>query len=132
MSLSRAEEMSLSRSSKAPRIEHVQLHQLLVDEVPALDINNQSLGLNAVSRMFDIQNYAWSMVQACHLHRLRAYSLKFMSFLATRLDGESGLRPPTILEAQQADKHLWHLISELCEGPEWSLDEALLEFTEPW
>ena len=129
MSLSKSEEMSLTRASKAPRLEHLQLHQLLVDEVPALDISNANLGLNAVSRMFDIHNYAWAMVQACHLHRLRAYTLKFMSFLSTRLDPESGLRPPSILEAQQADKQLWHLISELCEDPEWSLDEALLEFT---
>ena len=129
MSLSRAEELSMHRQTKAPRLEQVQLHQLLVDEVPSLEINNQVLGLNAVSRMFDIQNYAWAMVQACHLHRLRAYSLKFMSFLSTRMDSESGLRPPTIL-AQQADKHLWHLVSELCESPEWSLDEALLEFTQ--
>ena len=39
-------------------------------------------------------------------------------------------RPPTILEAQQADKHLWHLVAELCESPDWSLDEALLDFTQ--
>ena len=32
--------------------------------------------------------------------------------------------------SQHADKHIWHLISELCESPEWSLDEALLEFTQ--
>ena len=130
MSLSRSEEMSLGRSTKVPRLESVHLHQLLIDEIPSLEITNQSLGLNAVSRMFDIHNYAWAMVQACHLHRLRAYTLKFMSFLAVRLDPESGLRAPTILEAQHADKHIWHLISELCESPDWSLDEALLEFTQ--
>ena len=130
MSVSRSEDMSLHRAAKAPRLEHVQLHQLLIDEVPALDISNQNLGLNAVQRMFDIHNYAWAMVQACHLHRLRSYTLKFMSFLSIRLDSESGLRAPTIMEAQQADKHIWHLISELCESPDWSLDEALLEFTQ--
>ena len=130
MSVSRSEEMSLHRSSKAPRLENIQLHQLLIDEVPSLEISNQNLGLNAVNRMFDIHNYAWAMVQACHLHRLRSYTLKFMSFLSVRLDAESGLRGPTILEAQQADKQIWHLIAELCESPEWSLDEALLEFTQ--
>ena len=117
--------MTLMRAAKAPRLENIQLHQLLIDEVPALDISNANLGLNAVSKMFDIHNYAWAMVQACHLHRLRAYTLKFMSFLTIRLDSESGLRPPSILEAQQADKQLWHSIAELCEDPEWSLDEAL-------
>ena len=130
MSVSRSEEMNLHRAAKAPRLENIQLHQLLIDEVPSLEITNQNLGLNAVSRMFDIHNYAWAMVQACHLHRLRSYTLKFMSFLSVRLDSESGLRAPTILEAQHADKHIWHLISELCESPDWSLDEALLEFTQ--
>ena len=130
MSVSRAEEVSLSRASKAPRLENVQLHQLLIDEVPSLEISNQNLGLNAVNRMFDIHNYAWAMVKACHLHRLRAYTLKFMSFLSVRLDAESGLRAPTIMEAQHADKHIWHLIAEMCESPDWSLDEAFLEFTQ--
>ena len=130
MSVSRSEDMALHRTSKAPRLENIQLHQLLIDEVPSLEISNQSLGLNAVNRMFDIHNYAWAMVQACHLHRLRSYTLKFMSYLSVRLDAESGLRAPTIMEAQQADKHIWHLISELCESPDWSLDEALLEFTQ--
>ena len=130
MSVARSEEMSLSRASKAPRLENVQLHQLLIDEIPSLEITNQNLGLNAVNRMFDLHNYAWAMVQACHLHRLRSYSLKFMSFLSVRLDAESGLRAPSILEAQHADKHIWHQIAELCESPEWTLDDALLEFTQ--
>ena len=80
--------------------------------------------------MFELHNYAWAMVQAAHLHRLRSYSLRFMSFLSVRLDPECGLRAPTITEAQHADKHIWHLISELCESEEWSLDDALLEFTQ--
>jgi hypothetical protein len=130
MSLSRADDMSLTRSSKAPRLENLQLYQLLIDEIPSLEISNQSLGLNAVRQMFEIHNYAWAMVQACHLQRLSAYTLKFMSLLTTRLDPESGLRAPNILEAQQANKHIWHLISELCESDEWSLDDALLEFTQ--
>ena len=56
-------------------------------------------------------------------------SLRFMSLLTQRLDAESGLRPPSILEAQSADKHLWHLIQELCVDQGWSLNDALHEFT---
>ena len=115
MSMSRAEEFTMGRAAKAPRLENVQLHQLLIDEVPALEISNQGLGLNAVNRMFELNNYAWAMVGAAHLHRLRSYSLRFMQFLSVRLDSESGLRAPTITEAQYADKHIWHLIAELCE-----------------
>jgi hypothetical protein len=50
MSVARSEEMSLSRASKAPRLENVQLHQLLIDEIPSREITNQNLGLNAVNR----------------------------------------------------------------------------------
>ena len=75
MSMSRSEDMAMSRASKAPRLENLQLHQLLIDEVPSLEINNQSLGLNALRQMFEIHNYAWSLVGACHLHILRAYTL---------------------------------------------------------
>ena len=130
MSMSRSEDMAMSRASKAPRLENLQLHQLLIDEVPSLEINNQSLGLNALRQMFEIHNYAWSLVGACHLHRLRAYTLKFMSLLSVRLDQDSGLRAPNMLEAQQADKTIWYHISELCESATWSLDDALLEFTQ--
>ena len=80
--------------------------------------------------MFEIHNYAWSLVGACHLHRLRAYTLKFMSLLSVRLDQDSGLRAPNMLEAQQADKTIWYHIAELCESATWSLDDALLEFTQ--
>ena len=130
MSMSRSEDMAMSRASKAPRLENLQLHQLLIDEVPALEINNQSLGLNALRQMFEIHNYAWALVGACHLHRLRAYTLKFMGLLSVRLDQDSGLRAPNMLEAQQADKTIWYHISELCESSTWSLDDALLEFTQ--
>ena len=130
MSMSRSEDMAMSRASKAPRLENLQLHQLLIDEVPSLEINNQSLGLNALRQMFEIHNYAWALVGACHLHRLRAYTLKFMNLLSVRLDQDSGLRAPNMLEAQQADKTIWYHIAELCESSTWSLDDALLEFTQ--
>lgn len=130
ISAARADEMAIQKPTKIPKLENLQLHQLLVDDIPALDISNQSLGLNAVRMMFDLHNYAWALVSGAHLHRLRAYSLKFLSFLTVRLDAESGLRAPNMLEAQQADKSIWHQISELCEAPEWDLNDALLEFTQ--
>ena len=67
---------------KGPRLENTQLHQLLIDEVPSLEITHQNLGLYAVNRMFELENYAWAMVQAAHLHGLRSYGLPFMSFLS--------------------------------------------------
>ena len=79
------QEMSVQKASKAPRVENLQLHQLLLDEVPALEISNANLGLNAIRVMFEVQNYAWAMVHAAHLHRLRSYSLKFMQLLSQKI-----------------------------------------------
>ncbi len=81
---------------------------------PQYQISKQSMGLNSIRIMFELHNYAWALAGGAHLHRLRAYSLKFMSCLTQRLDAESGLRPPSILEAQSADKQLWHHIQDLC------------------
>ena len=39
------------------------------------------------------------------------------------------LKPPTILEAQSADKHLWSVVSDSAQEKSWSLDEALHELT---
>ena len=44
-----------------------------------------------------------------------------------KLEPETVLRPPTILEAQSADKHLWPVVSDLVQAKSWSLDQALHE-----
>ena len=87
------------------------------------------MGVNAIRNMMDIHNTAMSLVGSCHLQRLRAYSLRFMSFLTQRLDGDSGLRTPNVLEAQAADKQLWNLIHELVLDQGFTLDNALHEVT---
>ena len=110
MSQSKMDDMVIYHKPKVPRVEGLQLHQLLLDEPPALDINNTGMGVNAIRNMLDIHNTALALVGACHLQRLRAYSLRFMSFLTQRLDSDSGLRTPNVLEAQAADKQLWSII----------------------
>ncbi len=102
---------------------------MLLDETPSIEISNLSMGLNSIRMMFELHNYAWALAGGARLHRLRAFSLRFMGLLTQRLDAESGLRPPSILEAQSADKQLWHLIQELCVDQGWSLNDALHEFT---
>ena len=94
---------AIQRAPKVARAENLQLHQMLLDEPPSIQISNQSMGLNSIRIMFELHNYAWALAGGAHLHRLRAYSLKFMSCLTQRLDAESGLRAPSILEAQSAD-----------------------------
>ena len=60
---------------------------------------------------------------------LKAYSLKFLSFLTQRYDQDTGLRTPNIMEAQAADKHIWFIIGELVMDKSWTLDQALHEMT---
>ena len=114
---------------KVPKIEGLQLHQLIWDEPPLLDSNNQGMGVNAIRIMLDVHNTALALVGSCHLQRLRAYSLKFMGFMTQRLDGDSGLRHPNVLEAQAADKALWQLLHDLVLSQQFSLDNAIHKVT---
>ena len=109
ISVNKADEISAGRSSKVPKLEGLELHSLLMD----------------------VHNTALSLVGAAHLATLRAYSysIKFLSLLSVKLEPETGLRPPTILEAQSADKHLWSVVSDVVQENSWSLDQALHELT---
>ena len=129
LSVSKSEDISAGRSSKVPRIESLGLHNILVDDPPAVEISNTSMGINAVRMMFDLHNAALALVESAHLAVLRAYSIKFISHLTQKLDQETGLRNPTILEAQSADKLIWATISELVAERGWSLDQAIHELT---
>ena len=129
MTQSRMEDMVIYQRPKIPKIEGLQLHQLIWDEPPSLDINNQGMGVNAIRNMLEVHNTALALVGACHLQRLRAYTLKFMGFLTQRLDSDSGLRPPNVLESQAADKALWQMIHDLVIDQKFTLDNALHEMT---
>ena len=129
MTQSRMEDMVIYQRPKTPKIEGLQLHQLIWDEPPSLDINNQGMGVNAIRNMLEVHNTAMSIVGACHLQRLRSYTLKFMGFLTQRLDADSGLRPPNVLEAQAADKALWQMIHDLVLDQQFTLDNAIHEVT---
>ncbi|CAL1130286.1 unnamed protein product [Cladocopium goreaui] len=90
---------------------------------------SECMGVNAIRNMLEVHNTALALVGACHLQRLRAYTLKFMGFLTQRLDSDSGLRPPNVLESQAADKALWQMIHDLVIDQKFTLDNALHEVT---
>ena len=129
MTQSRMEDMVIYQRPKIPKIEGLQLHQLIWDEPPSLDINNQGMGVNAIRNMLEVHNTALALVGACHLQRLRAYTLKFMGFLTQRLDSDLGLRPPNVLESQAAMEALWQMIHDLVIDQKFTLDNALHEVT---
>ena len=104
MTLSREEDWQLSRSAKYPKIEGLQLHSLLMDEPPTMDVSN--FGLHTLRVMFDTFNIAVAMCEGAHLASLKSYSSKFISHLTTRHDAESGLRPP-IRRSSNSSQNWW-------------------------
>ncbi len=105
------------------------IHNILMDEVPSIDISNTTMGLHALRVTFDVYNNAVALCEVAHLANLKAYSMKFMSLLTTKYDVESGLRSPTITEAQNADKMIAGIMMELINDRNWSHDQALHEMT---
>lgn len=87
------------------------------------------MGLHALRNMLECWAYAMALNELAHLASLKEYFLRFMGFMTTRYEPESGLRPPTILEAQSADKALMTLAFERVIDRNWSLDNALHEVT---
>ena len=79
--------------------------------------------------MFDAFNIAVALCDGAHLASLKSYSSKFISHLTTRRDAESGLRVPSMVEAQHADQKIQQLVAELVVERSWSLDQALHEVT---
>ena len=65
MSLHKEEELQSTRSSKVPKIENLNLHNILMDEVPSIDISNTTMGLHALRVTFDVYNNAvtWRYVR---------------------------------------------------------------------
>lgn len=129
MSQQKLEDIQMARPPKVAKMESASLHQLLWDEPPCVDISNQSMGLNGIRSMLDLVNVSYALVQAAHLGRLKAYAVRFMSLISTKLDPELGLRHVTVLEAQAADRQLWGVIHELMAEKGWTLNDALHEVT---
>jgi len=130
MTEEKASELLISRPAKQPRLEMLGLSSILLDEPPAIEIGDGNMGVSGVQRILAVHDVALAMVGSAHLARLKAYSSKFLQLLSQRFDPASGLRPPTILEAQQADCKLWQQIYSLISDKGWKFNDALHEFTE--
>lgn len=129
LSVSRAEDLQGQRQQKAPKLEGLSLHSLLVDEVPSIEVSNGSMGLNAIRNVLELQDRAIALCRGAHMHNLKSYSQKFLSYLTQRVDGDTNLRTATVLESQAADKHVWSIIADLINDHGWNLDDALHEVT---
>ena len=130
MTEERAADLLISRPSKQPRLEMLGISSLLIDEPPTLEVSDNNLGISGVQRILAVRDFALAMVGSAHLVRLKSYRSKFLQLLTQRYEPASGLRPPSILEAQQADCKLWQLIYSLVQDKDWKLNDAIFEITE--
>lgn len=87
------------------------------------------MGLHALRQTFETWSYAMAMVELAHLATLKSYYLRFIGLMTAKIDPDTGLRNPTILEAQAADKALMSIACELVQEREWSFDDAIHEVT---
>lgn len=75
------------------------------------------MGLNGIRAVLDLAGTAYALVQGCHLGRIKAYDLKFLGLISTRLDPDLGLRHVNALEAQAADRMLLAIVSRAVASP---------------
>ena len=130
MSQQMYEDSQINKPAKRARIETLQLSDLLMDEPPQIEINDTTMGISMVRRLLEVHDNALALAGTAHLARLKAYSSKFPGLVSQRFPPEASLRPPSILEAQQADKHLWSCIYVLVVEKSWKLNDAIYEYTE--
>ena len=129
LSQQRSDEVSASKSGRIPKSETLNLHSMILDDPPTIEIANGGLGLHTLRSLFETYSIAMAMVGVAHLASLKDYYLRFLSFMSTRLDTESGLRNPSILGAQSADKTLMGVVCDLVAERGWSWDDSLHEVT---
>lgn len=122
ISQQKADELS-NKSNRIPKAESLQLHNLILDSPPEINIDNGALGLMAIRQMFEVWALALAICGIAHLATLKGYYIKFMSFMSARLDSDTGLRGPTILESQAADRTIMGLVSDLVTERGWSLTQ---------
>lgn len=129
ISQAKSDELTAGKSSKLAKVEGVQLHSLLMDSPPEIQIENGSMGMHAMRQTFETFSYSMAMLELAHLATMKQYYMRFINLMTARMDAETGLRNPTILEAQSADKTLMGIACELVMEQGWNFDDAIHEIT---
>ena len=105
LTVAKSEEVQSQRQAKMPRIETAGLHQLLVDEPPAIEVTNNGMGINGVRNILAVHDFAVAMAGGAHLGLLEGLQCQiFCITLTQRVEPESMLRCASITEAQSADR----------------------------
>ena len=129
LSQAKSEEITTGKTTRLAKAEGIQLHSLLLDSPPELQVENGSMGMHALRQTFETFSYAMAMLELAHLATMKQYYMRFINLMTTRMDAETGLRNPTILEAQSADTTLMNIACELVAEQKWCFDDAIHEIT---
>ena len=129
LSQAKSEEITAGKTTRLAKAEGLHLHSLLLDSPPELQVENGSMGMHALRQTFETFSYAMAMLELAHLATMKQYYMRFITLMTTRMDAETGLRNPTILEAQSADKTLMNIACELVAEQKWCFDDAIHEIT---
>lgn len=121
LSVTKSDELQGQRQSKAPKLEGISLHSLLVDDPPSIEVSNGSMGLHAIRSVLELHDRAIALCAGAHLENL--------NHLTQRVDADTNLRTPTVIEAQAADRQVWTTIAELVNDQQWTMDDAIHELT---
>ncbi|CAE7038940.1 unnamed protein product [Symbiodinium sp. CCMP2592] len=122
MSQELADQASMTRPHKQPRLE-----SLLYDEVPSRELPSQGMGKALMSELLQLQAFAIALCGGAHLHTLKEFNRRFLRRCFEKYPAESNLRPPSVAEAQYAEQHLWSQIATLYNEERWTLDAAIHE-----
>lgn len=104
-----SQQLQMPRPAKVAKVNLASLRELLWDDPPSIEVSNNNMGLNGIRAMLELAGAAYALVQGCDLGRTKAYNLKFLSLISTRLELDLGLRHVNALEAQAADRMLWNI-----------------------
>lgn len=74
LSQTKSEEITGGRAQKMPKIDNMSLHNLLLDDPPSLEVNNNSMGVNSIRNMLEVHDRAIALCQGAHLANLKAYT----------------------------------------------------------
>jgi hypothetical protein len=70
LSQTKSEEITGGRAQKMPKIDNMGLHNLLLDDPPSLEVNNNSMGVNSIRNMLEVHDRAIALCQGAHLANL--------------------------------------------------------------
>ena len=73
LSVAKSDEITASKSSRLAKSEGLNLHAMLLDDPPTIEVSNGGMGMHALRQMFETFSIAMAMAEIAHLSSLKQY-----------------------------------------------------------